>query len=223
MVVKKDQEGNVTGERYCVDYRRVNELMKKDAHPLPLPEVMFGQLKGATIFSKMDLTKGFYQISLDPACREILAFSTPDGPKQWTVMPFGIANAPATFQREMQRIFRARLDQSVMVYIDDILIFSKDEDDHAEQVEWVLAQLRKNGYYANPDKCEFFQSQVNFLGHVIKAGGLAVQQHKVDSILQWPTPQCVKDVRSFIGLTTYYHRFVWKFAALAISLTNLTR
>ena len=89
-----------------MDYRRVNELMKKDAHPLPLPEVMFAQLKGATIFSKLDLTKGFYQIALAPECREQLAFSTPDGLRQWTVMPFGIANAPATFQREMQRVFR---------------------------------------------------------------------------------------------------------------------
>ena len=86
------------------------------------------------------------------------------------MLPFGIANAPATFQREMQRILKDRLDTSVMVYIDDILIFSKNEEDHAEQVEWVLAQLKKNGYYANPDKCEFFQSEVNFLGHVIKAG-----------------------------------------------------
>lgn len=223
MVIKKDQEGKASGHRFCVDYRHVNDLMRKDAHPLPLPVVMFDQLKGANIFSKMDLTKGFYQINLDPACRETLAFSTPDGPKQWTVMPFGIANAPATFQREMQRILRERLDQSVMVYIDDILIFSKSEDEHAEHVEWVLAQLKKNGYYANPDKCEFFQPQVNFLGHVIKAGGLAVQQHKVDSVLNWPTPQCVKDVRSFIGITTYYHRFVWKFAALAVPLTDLTR
>lgn len=223
LVLKKDKHGKVIGHRWCVDYRRANDLMAKDAHPLPLPEVMFAQLKGARIFSKIDLTKGFYQIGLNPACREVLAFSTPDGLKQWTVMPFGIANAPATFQREMQRILKDRLDTSVMVYIDDILIFSKDEEDHAEQVEWVLAQLKKNGYYANPDKCEFFQSEVNFLGHVIKAGGIAVQQHKIDSIVNWPVPQCVKDVRSFIGITTYYHRFVWKFAALAIPLTNLTR
>ena len=223
LVLKKDKHGKVIGHRWCVDYRRANDLMAKDAHPLPLPEVMFAQLQGARIFSKIDLTKGFYQIGLDPACREVLAFSTPDGLKQWTVMPFGIANAPATFQREMQRILKDRLDTSVMVYIDDILIFSKNEEDHAEQIEWVLAQLKKNGYYANPDKCEFFQSEVNFLGHVIKAGGIAVQQHKIDSIVNWPVPQCVKDVRSFIGITTYYHRFVWKFAALAIPLTNLTR
>jgi hypothetical protein len=184
LVSKKDQHGKIVGHRWCVDYRRANDLMAKDAHPLPLPEVMFAQLKGARILSKIDLTKGFYQIGLDPACRQVLAFSTPDGLKQWTVMPFGIANAPATFQREMQRILKDRLDSSVMVYIDDILIFSKDEEDHVEQVEWVLAQLKQNGYYANPDKCEFFQSEVNFLGHVIKAGGIAVQEHKIESMLK---------------------------------------
>jgi RNase H-like domain found in reverse transcriptase/Reverse transcriptase (RNA-dependent DNA polymerase)/Integrase zinc binding domain/Retroviral aspartyl protease len=223
MVVKKDQYGKPTGKpRFCVDYRRVNALMRKDSHPLPLPESMFSQLTGAKVFSKLDLTKGFYQIGLDPACREYLAFSTPDGPKQWTVMPFGIANAPATFQREMQRILRDRLDVSVMVYIDDILIFSKNQADHEEHVEWVLQQLMANGYYANPDKCEFWQSQVNFLGHVIKEGGLAVQKHKVDSIVQWPTPECVKDVRSFLGLTGYYRRFVEGYSAMAKPLTDLT-
>jgi transposase InsO family protein len=111
----------------------------------------------------------------------------------------------------------------VMVYIDDILIFSKTEEDHAAQVEWVLSQLQRNGYYANPDKCEFFQSEVNFLGHVIKAGGIAVQQHKVDSIAKWPVPHSVKDVRSFVGLATYYHRFVHNFASLCAPLTDLTR
>jgi hypothetical protein len=223
MVVKKDQHGMPTGKpRFCVDYRRVNALMRKDSHPLPLPESMFAQLTGSTVFSKLDLTKGFYQIGLAPACRPFLAFSSPDGPKQWTVMPFGIANAPATFQREMQRMLKERLDVSVMVYIDDILIFSKNEDDHAEHVEWVLEQLRKNGYYANPDKCEFFQPKVNFLGHVIQEGGLAVQQHKIDSVVDWPTPQCVKDVRAFLGLTGYYRRFVAAYSEIAVPLFELT-
>ena len=224
MVVKKDQHGVPTGKpRFAVDYRRVNALMKKDAHPLPLPDVMFAQLTGAVVFSKLDLTKGFYQIELDPACREQLAFSTPDGLRQWTVMPFGVANAPATFQREMQRVFRMRLHDSVLVYIDDILVFSRRVDEHAEHVEWVLQQLRANGYYANPDKCEFFQERVSFLGHVISADGVAVQQHKVDAVAQWPTPQSVSDVRRFLGLTSYYRRFVSGFSGLAAPLSDLTR
>ena len=224
MVVKKDQLGRPTGKpRFAVDYRRVNALMKKDAHPLPLPEVMFAQLKGATIFSKLDLTKGFYQIALAPECREQLAFSTPDGLRQWTVMPFGIANAPATFQREMQRVFRERLDKSVMVYIDDILVFSRSADEHAEHVEWVLQQLQLNGYYANPDKCEFFQSEVHFLGHVISADGVAVQQHKVDAVAEWPTPQSVSDVRRYLGLTGYYRRFVAGYSGITAPLSDLLR
>jgi hypothetical protein len=223
MVVKKDQYGVPTGKpRFAVDYRKPNALMKKDAHPLPLPEAMFAQLKGATVFSKLDLTKGFYQIGLNPKCREYLAFSTPDGLKQWKVMPFGIANAPATFQREMQRVLKERLDVSVLVYIDDILIFSRDAEEHAGHVEWVLNQLRVHGYYANPDKCEFFQSEVNFLGHVISAGGVAVQQHKVDAIAQWPRPQCVSDVRRFLGLTGYYRRFVAGHSSISAPLSDLT-
>jgi hypothetical protein len=223
MVVKKDQFGVPTGKpRFAVDYRRVNALMKKDAQPLPLPEVMFAQLKGASVFSKLDLTKGFYQIALHPKCREFLAFSTPDGLKQWKVMPFGTANAPGTFQREMQRVLRERLDVSVMVYIDDILVFSRNAEDHAEHVEWVLNQLAKVKYFANPDKCEFFQSQVNFLGHVISAGGVAVQQHKVDAVSMWPRPQCVSDVRRFLGLTGYYRRFVAGHSRIAGPLSDLT-
>ena len=224
MVVKKDQHGVPTGKpRFAVDYRRVNAQMKKDAHPLPLPDVMFAHLAGAVVFSKLDLTKGFYQIALDPACREQLAFSTPDGLRQWTVMPFGIANAPATFQREMQRVFRVRLHDSVLVYIDDILVFSRSVAEHEEHVEWVLQQLRANGYYANPDKCEFFQERVSFLGHVISAHGVAVQQHKVDAVAQWPTPQSVSDVRRFLGLTSYYRRFVPGFSGVAAPLSDLTR
>jgi hypothetical protein len=224
MVVKKDQHGKPTGKpRFAVDYRRVNAMMKKDAHPLPLPEVMFAQLKGATIFSKLDLTKGFYQIALAPECREQLAFATPDGLRQWTVMPFGIANAPATFQREMQRVLRGRLDKSVMVYIDDILVFSRDAEEHAGHVEWVLSQLKLNGYYANPDKCEFFQERVHFLGHVISADGVAVQQHKVDAVAEWPQPQSVSDVRRYLGLTGYYRRFVQGYAAITAPLSDLTR
>ena len=223
MVLKKDQYGVPTGKpRFAVDYRRVNALMKKDAHPLSLPEVMFGQLKGARVFSKLDLTKGFYQIGLDEKCRANLAFSTPDGLMQWSVMPFGIANAPATFQREMQRVFRERLDQSVLVYIDDIPIFSRDAREHEEHVEWVLKQLRLHGYYANPDKCELFQERVHFLGHVISAEGVAVQQHKVDAVSEWPQPQSVSDVRRFLGLTGYYRRFVSGYSQISTPLSDLT-
>ena len=224
MVTKKDQFGRPRIKpRFTVDYRRVNHVMKKDAFPLPLPEVLFAHLKGATIFSKLDLTKGFYQIGLAPECREQLAFSTPDGLMQWLVMPFGIANAPAAFQREMQRVLKEQLGTTVLVFLDDILVFSKDETLHAQHVEWVLQRLRQFQYYANPDKCEFFQRKVNFLGHVITAGGLAVQQHKVDAIVDWPTPRCVKDVMAFLGLTGYYRRFVLGHSSLATPLSDLTK
>ena len=138
-------------------------------------------------------------------------------------MPFRHRQRARRFQREMQRVFHERLDVSVIVYIDDILIFSKDADSHAGHVEWVLAQLRLNRYYANPDKCEFFQPEVNFLGHVVKAGGIAVQQHKIDSIVQWPTPQCVKDVRAFLGLTCLLSASWPNSRHMATPLSDLTR
>jgi hypothetical protein len=223
MVVKKDSQGVPTGKtRFCVDYRRVNSLMRKDSHPLPLPAAMFSHLNGARLFSKLDLTSGFYQIALAPQCRKYLAFSTPDGLRQWTVMPFGVANAPATFQREMQRVLRDRLDKGVMVYIDDILIYSETVEQHEELVRWVLTQLSRNVYYANPKKCEFFRHQVDFLGHVVSAGGLAVQQQKVDAMVSWPTPRTVRDVRSFLGLTGYYRNFIRGYSGIASPLFDLT-
>ena len=183
---------------------------------------MFAHLQGARIFSKMDLLKGFWQIPVKEGSRPYLAFATPLGLKQPTGMPFGIRNAPAVFQREMQRVLKDRLYKGVMVYIDDILIYSATASEHEELVEWVLKRLQDEGYYAHPDKCEFFREEVEFLGHVISAGGVAVQQHKVQRVREWPVPQTKRDVKSFLGMTGYYRKFIESYSRVALPLTNLT-
>jgi hypothetical protein len=224
VLVRKVREGIVLDEkRPCWDYRGANDCIVSDAFPLPLPEDMFDKLQGSMLFSKLDLTKGFWQIPVDPATRKILAMATPLGLYEPRFMPFGMKNAPAVFQREMQRVLGERLYQGVMVFIDDILIYSRTAEEHAETVEWVLRRLQQEGYYANPDKCEFFQREVSFLGHVISEHGVAVQQHKVRAVSEWPLPRTKKDVRAFLGLTGYYRKFIHCYSEIATPLTDLTK
>ena len=224
VLVKKVRDGvELKEKRPCWDYRKVNDLIISDAHPLPLPEDMFDKLKGSRLFSKMDLTKGFWQIPMEEASKKILAMATPLGLYEPNFMPFGMKNAPAVFQREMQRVFRDRLYQGVMVFVDDVLIYSETAEQHVELVEWVLRRLQEEGYYAHPDKCEFFQREVSFLGHVVSEKGVAVQQHKVKAIMDWPIPRSKTEVRSFLGVTNYYRKFIAKYSEIAAPLTDLTQ
>ena len=175
------------------------------------------------LFSKLDLTKGFWQIPLDEASKAILAMSTPLGLMEPNHMPFGMKNAPAVFQREMQRVLREKLGKGVMVFIDDILLHTKTVEEHEELVRWVLKRLCEEGYYANPDKCEFFQKEVSFLGHVIDEKGISVQQHKVKAVSAWPVPKNTKEVKGFLGLTNYYRKFVHQYNDIAVPLTEMTK
>ena len=219
VVLVKKKDGT---KRMAIDYRRLNASTIPITEPIPLPEVMFAHLQGARIFSKMDLLKGFWQIPVKEGSRPYLAFATPLGLKQPTRMPFGIRNAPAVFQREMQRVLKDKLYKGVMVYIDDILIYSATADEHEVLVEWVLTRLQQEGYYAHPDKCEFFRVKVEFLGHVISAEGVAVQQHKVQRVREWTVPHSKKDVKSFLGMTGYYRKFIESYSRIAVPLTSLT-
>jgi transposase InsO family protein len=224
VLVKKVKDGVVLDEkRPCWDYRFVNNCIKGDAFPLPLPENMFDALQGSRIFSKLDLTKGFWQIPLDEVSKAILAMSTPLGLMEPNHMPFGMKNAPSVFQREMQRVLCEKLGKGLFVFVDDILIYSKTVEEHEEMVAWVLRRLCEEGYYANPDKCEFFQKEVSFLGHIINEKGISVQQHKVKAVNEWPQPKTRKDVKSFLGLTGYYRKFVHGYSKIALPLTELTK
>lgn len=208
-------------KRPCLDFRKANLLIQTDSFPMPLVADLMDKLTGMQLFSKLDLTKGFWQIPMDEQTRHVLAFSTPLGLFEPLVMPFGMKNAPAIFQREMQRVLSDRLMKGVVVFVDDILIYTKTVDEHADMVEWVLTRLRDEGYVAHPDKCEFFQREVSFLGHVVNADGIAVQQYKVQAVRDWPVPKDKRAVRGFLGLTGYYRRFIKDYGKLALPLTTL--
>ena len=154
IVPKRDEKGVVSGWRICGDYRNLNAVTKADAEPLPLMDTVFDQLAGMKYFSKLDLLKGFNQIPVESKSRELMAVSTPAGLYQPTVMPFGVKNAPGSFQREMRRVLSGRLNNGVFVYIDDIIIYSRTEAEHIELIDWVLSRLEAEGYFANPGKCQ---------------------------------------------------------------------
>ena len=223
IVAKRNEKGEVSGWRICGDYRNLNAATKSDAEPLPLMQTVFDQLAGMKYFSKLDLLKGFNQIPVEAASRELMAVSTPAGLYQPTVMPFGVKNAPGSFQREMRRVLSGRLHRGVYVYIDDIIIYSRTEAEHIELIDWVLSRLQKEGYFAHPGKCQFLKSEVNFLGHVVNRAGVSMQKHKIEAVHSWPVPQSVKDVRAFLGLSGFYRRFVEGFARIAQPLTDLTQ
>ena len=224
VLVKKVRDGVVLSEkRPCWDYRFANDRIRGDAFPLPLPENMFDSLRGSRLFSKLDLTKGFWQIPLTEESRAILAMSTPLGLMEPLYMPFGMKNAPAVFQRAMQLVLGEYLGKGVLVFMDDILIYTATVEEHEKLVRWVLHRLVETEYYANPDKCEFFQKEVSFLGHVISEKGVAVQQHKVKAVREWPSPTTKKQVKAFLGLTGYYRKFIPSYSQVALPLTELTK
>ncbi len=209
--------------RVVVDYRGLNELTVKDRYPLPLMDELFDRVHGTKFFSKIDLRTGFHQIRVADADVEKTAFRTRYGSFEYLVLPMGLCNAPGTFMRLMNDTFRDMLDKSVLVFLDDILIFSRTEEEHVAHVREVLARLRREKLYAKRSKCEFFRSEVEFLGHRIGADGLAVSQDKVSAVREWPAPRNVSEVRSFLGLAGFYRRFVKDFAKIALPITELTK
>lgn len=216
----KKKEGDM---RMCIDYRALNKLTIKNAYPLPRVEELFDRLQGAKYFSKIDLRSGYHQVRIAEGDEQKTAFRTRYGHYEFTVVPFSLTNAPATFMHLMQTVFRPLLDQSVIVFLDDILIYSKTLDQHKQHVREVLQLLRENKLYAKRSKCEFFKQKIGFLGHVLSADGVSMEQDKVDAILTWPTLTDVNDVRCFLGLAGYYRKFVAGFSAISSPLSELTK
>ncbi|KAG8486371.1 hypothetical protein CXB51_019815 [Gossypium anomalum] len=214
----KKKDGSL---RLCIDYRQLNKVTIKNKYLLPRIDDLFDQLKGAAVFSKIDLRSGYYQLKVKECDVPKTAFRTRYGHYEFLVMPFGLTNAPAAFMDLMNQIFQSYLDRFVVVFIDDILVYSKTESEHAQHLRIVLQTLREKQLHAKFSKCEFWLYEVGFLGHIVSAEGIRVDPSKVSAVVNWKTPKNVTEVRSFLGLAGYYRRFVKNFSMIASPMTRL--
>ena len=219
MLFVKKKDGSV---RMCIDYRALNKVTERNMAGLPRMDELFDRVTGARIFTKLDLRSGYHQIRVHPDDTHKTAFVTRYGHYEFTVLPFGLTNAPATFSTLMQSVLHDFLDKFVVVFIDDILIYSKNEREHEQHLRLVLEVLRKERLYAKKSKCEFVKKEVSFLGHRISEEGVSVDPEKVAAIVSWPECKNVGEVRSFLGLAGFYRRFVEQFSHIAHALTQLT-
>ena len=198
LVEKKDKS-----LRMVVDYRALNEVTIKSKYPLSMINDLFDQLQGAKVFSKIDLRSGYHQLKIQEKDIPKIAFTTRYGLYEYTVMSFGLTNAPAYFMSMMNKVFMEYLDKFVVVFIDDIMLYSKNEEEHKEHLRLVLEKLREHQLYAKFSKCEFWLKEVGFLGHVISGEGIAVDPSKVQLVTKWLAPTSVSEIRSFLGLEGY--------------------
>jgi len=206
--------------RLCIYYRELNKVTVKNIYPLPRIDNLFDQLQGATVFSKIDLRLGYHQLGIKDSDVPKIAFRSRYGHYEFIVMSFGLTNAPAVFMDLMNRVFREFLDTFVIVFINDILIYSKTEAEHEEHLRMVLETLRGNKLYAKFSKCEFWLKQVSFLGHVVSKAGVSVDPAKIKVVTNWPRLSTVSEVRSFLGLAGYYRRFEDSFQNLKQKLVT---
>ncbi|GBG67590.1 hypothetical protein CBR_g719 [Chara braunii] len=207
--------------RLCIDYRKLNTQTVKNAGHFPPIDDLLERLGGAKYFSKLDLKSGYHQISIRPNDRYKSTFKTWYGHFEWVVMHFGLTNAPTTFQAAMTNEFRAILDRFVLVYLDNILVYSRTLEDHLGHLRRVLEMLRHAKYKANRDKCQFVWQELEYLGHFVTREGISPLSDKIQAIQEWPEPQNVMDVRSFLGLAGYYQRFIKGYSKIAAHLTKL--
>ncbi|XP_042465804.1 uncharacterized protein LOC122048280 [Zingiber officinale] len=218
LVPKKDDTW-----RMCVDCRAVNKITVKYRHPIPRLDDMLEELHGSTIFSKIDLKSGYHQIRIKEGDEWKTASKTKQGLYEWLVMLFGLTNAPSTFMRLMNHVLRAFIRKFVVVYFDDILIYSKSLHDHIDNLKCVLEALRREKLFANLKKCSFCVDRVVFLGFVVSSRGVEVDEEKVKAIREWPTPNTITEVRSFHGLAGFYRRFVPNFSTIVAPLTEIIK
>nr|GEX22952.1 putative reverse transcriptase domain-containing protein [Tanacetum cinerariifolium] len=209
--------------RMCIDYRELNKLTVKNRYPLPRIDDLFDQLQGSSVYSTIDLRSGYHQLRVREQYVPKIAFRTRYGHYEFQVMPFGLTNAPAIFMALMNRVCKPYLDKFVIVFIDDILIYSKNEKEHQEHLKGILELLKKEKLYAKFSKCEFWIPKVQFLGHVIDSRGIHVDPAKIESIKDWAYPKTPTEIRQFLGLAGYYRRFIEGFSKITKSMTKLTQ
>ncbi|GJU36568.1 putative reverse transcriptase domain-containing protein, partial [Tanacetum coccineum] len=209
--------------RMCIDYRELNKLTVKNRYPLPRIDDLFDQLQGSSIYSKIDLRSGYHQLRVREEDIPKTAFRTRYGHYEFRVMPFGLTNAPAVFMDLMNRVCKPYLDKFVIVFIDDILIYSHNEKEHEEHLKTILELLKKEELYAKFSKCEFWINTVKFLGHVIDSSGIHVDPAKIEAVKNWASPTTPSEIRQFLGLAGYYRRFIEGFSKIAKPMTELTQ
>ena len=207
--------------RLCVDYRKLNKMMVKNKYLLPKIDDLFDQLKGASVFSKIDLRSRYHQLRIKDVDVHKTTFRTRYGHYEFLVMPFGLTYAQTTFMDLMNCVFRPYVDRFVMVFIDDILVYSKDREDHDTHLLVVLEILRNEQLYEKLSKCEFWLREVSFLGHIVSEEGIQVNPKKIEIIIEWKPQRNVMEVRSFLGLAGYYRRFIKGFSMTAAPMTRL--
>jgi hypothetical protein len=204
-----------------VDYRSLNDVTIKNKYPLPRIDDLFDQMRGDRVFSKIDLRSGYHQMKIRPSDIPKTTFSTRYGLYEFTVMSFGLTSALAYFINLMNKVFMEYLDKFIVVFIIDILIYSKNDSEHEEHLWMVLQKLQDNQLYAKFTKCDFWLGEVHFLGHIISKIGIVVDPAKVIAIMDWKTPSIVSEIWSFLGLTGYYRRFIEGFSKVAKPMTSL--
>lgn len=220
IVVVRKRNGDI---RLCIDYRKLNLQTVKDAYPLPNLEESFTVLTGSKWFTVLDLKSGYYQIEMAEEDKPKTAFVTPLGFWEWNRMPQGVTNAPSTFQRLMEKCMGDLHLKQVLVFLDDIIIFSDTLEEHEKRLLRVLTRLKECGLKLSPEKCKFFQTSVRYLGHVVSEKGVATDPEKISSLKSWPVPRNLKELRSFLGFAGYYRRFIRDFATIVKPLNVLTQ
>ncbi|GKF26632.1 putative reverse transcriptase domain-containing protein, partial [Tanacetum coccineum] len=208
--------------RMCIDYRELNKLTMKNRYPLSRIDDLFDQLQGSSVYSKIDLRSGYHQLRVREEDISKTAFRTHYGHYEFQVMSFGLTNAPAVFMDLMNRVCKPYLDKFVIVFIDDILIYSKNKQEHEEHLKLILELLKKEELYAKFSKCKFWIPKVQFLGHVIDSKGIHLDPAKIESIKDWTSPKSPTEIRQFLGLVGYYRRFIEGFSKITKPVTKLT-